>query len=54
VNDQPVAEAATYTKQTQEMNTNALRRIQTRDPGNQAATDLALDRTVIGVGQNFS
>jgi hypothetical protein len=41
MNDQLVAEAATYT-QTKEINIRALSRIRTRDPNNQAAEDLRL------------
>jgi hypothetical protein len=44
--DQPVAEASTYTGQhnieTQETNTHAISVIRTRDPSNQAAADLRL------------
>lgn len=36
------------------MNTKALSGIRTRDRNNQATTDLALDRTVTGIGQIFS
>jgi hypothetical protein len=39
MSDQLVAEAATYTQQTQETNIHALSRIATRDPGKQAAAD---------------
>ena len=42
------------TKQTQEMNINARSGIRIRDRNNQAATDLVLDRTVTGIGQNFT
>jgi hypothetical protein len=43
-NDQPIAEAATYvnTQHTQETNILSLLRIRTRDPSNQAASDLLL------------
>jgi len=43
MNDQPTAEAASYTtQQTQETNIHALSRIQTRGQSNQAAADQCL------------
>ena len=54
-NDQPVAEAPTYTthNKPQDRNIQALRRIRTRDRSNQAASYHALDRTATGIGTDI-
>jgi hypothetical protein len=54
--DQPVSDTSTCTGQhnieTQETNIHALNGIRTRDPSNQAAADLTLDRAATEVGKD--